>query len=150
VVYLIFELDGGRFALSAGQVIEVLPFLEIRALPQAPPGVAGIFDFRGIPVPVVDLSLTALGRPARRHFSTRIVVVRTADDTSRPLGLIAEKATSTIRRERSDFVDSGVTSTTAPYLGPIASDERGLIQLIEPTKLLPADVRRALSLPVAS
>jgi chemotaxis-related protein WspB len=151
VVYLIFELDGGRFALSAGQVIEVLPFLAIRPLPQAPHGIAGLFDFRGTPVPVVDLSLTTLGRRARQHFSTRIIVVRTGDDDQgRLLGLIAEKATSTIRRERADFIDSGVINATAPYLGPVASDERGLIQLIDPARLLSPDVRRALSLPLAS
>jgi chemotaxis-related protein WspB len=150
VVYLIFELDGGRFALSASGVIEVLPFVELRPIPQAPRGVAGIFDFRGSPVPVVDLSLIALDRPARKHFSTRIIVVGTGQIDDRRIGLLAEKATSTIRREHSDFVDPGITNAEAPYLGHVASDERGLIQLIDPAQLLPADVRRALSLPIAN
>ena len=64
--------------------------------------------------------------------------------TPRLLGLIAEKATETLRREPGDFVASGVKSDGAPYLGPVASDARGLIQWVQVDKLLPASVREVL------
>jgi chemotaxis-related protein WspB len=151
VVFLVFELDGGRFALSASQVVEVVPFVHVRPIPQAPLGVAGICEFRGAPVPVVDMSLIVLGRPAPRHLSTRIVIARSFDHSgnTRFLALIAEKATATIRRDPAEFVDSGITNDRASYLGPVASDERGMIQWIDATQLLPAQVREVLSIPSA-
>ena len=67
-----------------------------------------------------------------------------ATGAKRLLGLIAEKATETLRREPGDFVASGVKSDGAPYLGPVAHDARGLIQWVEVDKLLPAAVREVL------
>jgi chemotaxis-related protein WspB len=99
-----------------------------------------------MPVPVIDLSELALCRPARRHMSTRIIIVRypDGDGTQHRLGLIAEKATETVRRDPADFTDSGVSNNGAPYLGRVASDANGLVQWIEVDKLLPAAVRDVL------
>ena len=60
------------------------------------------------------------------------------------LGLIAEKATETMRRDPADFVSAGVTIDAAPYLGPVTADAHGLIQRIEVRQLLPASVRDLL------
>ncbi|HLG56487.1 MAG TPA: chemotaxis protein CheW [Vicinamibacterales bacterium] len=148
MIFLLFQLDESRFALDARQVVEVLPLVDIRRIPQAPDGVAGIIDFRGTPVPVVDLSLIILGRPAHRLLSTRLVVVRSADHSghTRFLGLIAERATGTLRREPADFIDSGVTTDGALYLGPVAADERGFVQWVDASQILPPLVRDALSM----
>ena len=98
MLFLLFQLGQDRYALDAGQVTEVLPLVEIKQVPQAPPGVAGVFDFRGAPVPVIDLSQLALGRPAQRRLSTRLIVVHHRDEggEQRLLGLIAEMATETV------------------------------------------------------
>ena len=149
MLFLVFQLGGHRYALDVRDVIEILPLVGITPIPQAPAGVAGIFDCRGVPTPVVDLSALALGRPAEHRLSTRIILVRQADADGRPraLGLVAEKTTSTIRRAAEDFVDAGVTSPGAPYLGPVAADARGLVQRIEVERLLPASVRDVLFQP---
>ena len=67
---------------------------------------AGLFNYRGAPVPVIDLSQLTLGRPAARRLSTRIVLVHYPDESggTHLLGLIAERATQTVRHEPSDFV----------------------------------------------
>jgi chemotaxis-related protein WspB len=148
VVFLVFELDGGRFALGANQVVEVLPFVAVRPVPHAPSGIAGICEFRGAPVPVVDLSLIALGRPALQRLSTRMVIASCPGPHGRTrlLALIAEKATATITRDPADFVDSGISNERAAYLGPVASDARGMIQWIDAARLLPPDLCDALSI----
>ena len=66
---------------------------------------------------------------------------------TRLLGLIAERATETIRRDPADFVASGVTGHGAPYLGPVATDSRGLLQWVDPGALLPPSVRDVLFAP---
>jgi chemotaxis-related protein WspB len=146
MLFLQFQLGKDCYALDSSQVVEVLPLLGIKQIPQAPAGVAGAFNYRGKPVPVIDLSELALGRPARLHMSTRIIIVRYPDGngTQHLLGLIAEKATETVRRDPAGFTDSGVINDGAPYLGPVATDPNGLVQWIEVTKLLPAAVRDVL------
>ena len=146
MLFLLFELGTDRYALDARQIAEVLPLVAITQFPQMPPAVSGVFNYRGAPVPVIDVSQLTLGRPAERRLSTRIVLVHYPDgaDGTRLLGLIAERATQTERRERADFVPSGVTSVGAPYLGPVAADARGLLQWIDVQTLLPPAVRDAL------
>jgi chemotaxis-related protein WspB len=146
MLFLCFQLGNDRYALDCSQVIEVVPLLDIKRIPQAPAAVAGAFNYRGKPVQVIDLSVLALGRPARRHMSTRIIIViyPDADGAQHRLGLIAEKATQTLRRDPADFTQSGVVNDDAPYLGPVATDANGLLQWIEVKKLLPASVRDVL------
>lgn len=146
MLFLLFELGRDRYALDARQVAEVLPLVDITAVPQAPPAVAGVFNYRGAPVPVIDVSQLTLGRPSARRLSTRIVLVHYPDATgrSRLLGLIAERATQAVHRDESDFVASGVTTDGAPYLGPVATDARGLVQRLDASTLLPPSVRDVL------
>lgn len=146
MLFLLFQLDQDRYALEARQVVEVLPLVNLKQIPHAPRCVAGLFNYRGRPVPAIDLSELTLGRPARSRLSTRIVVINYLGDNGEPhpLGLIAEKTTGTLRREPEDFVASGVSSDAAAYLGPVATDEQGLIQWIEVKQLLPASLRELL------
>jgi chemotaxis-related protein WspB len=146
MVFLHFRLGSERYVLDAAQVVAVVPWLTIRAIPQLPPALLGLIDYRGVAVPVVDLSLLALQRPARRSLSTRIVLVNYPDrrGTARLLGLIAERATETLRLERSDFVDSGIDHRDAPYLGPIARDAKGMLQWVTADRLLAPEIRDVL------
>ena len=146
MLFLLFELGHERYALDVRQVAEVLPLLTIKPIPQTPAAVAGVMNFRGVPVPVIDVSQLTLGRPSQRRLSTRIVLVHypDAEGGTRLLGLIAERATETLRREPADFLPSGVTSEGAPYLGPVTPDAGGLLQWIDVTTLPPPAVRDVL------
>ena len=144
MLFLVFQLGAHRYAIDASQVAEVLPLVAVNAIARAPEEVAGIFLYRGAPVPVVDLSQLLEGRPAERRLSTRIIVVHypagngAASGPTRLLGLIAERATETIRRDALDFVDSGVVNDQTPYLGAVAPDSRGMVQRIDIARLLSA------------
>jgi chemotaxis-related protein WspB len=146
VLLLVFQLGEHRYALDSGQIVEVLPQVEYRPIPQAPNGVAGVFNFHGAPVPLIDLAALALGMPSRVRMSTRIVLVNYLEPTGEThlLGLLAEKTTETIRRAESDFADSGVAVDSATYLGPVTTDAAGMIQRVEVNRLLPAAVRDVL------
>jgi chemotaxis-related protein WspB len=149
MLFLLFQLGQDRYALDTSRVAEVLPLVAITQIPQAPPGVAGLFNYRGVPVPAIDLSQLTMGRPAQSRLNTRIVLVHYPDGIggTHLLGLIAEKVTETVRRDKADFVASGVTNDRLPYLGPVATDARGLMQWIDVECLLPASVRDVLFTP---
>jgi chemotaxis-related protein WspB len=146
MLFLLFQLGEDRYALEIGQIVEVLPMVSVKAIPQAAPGVAGVFNYRGTPVPLIDLGELALGTPSRPRISTRIILVQYAEEAGKAhlLGLLAEKTTETLRRQEAEFVDAGVTVEAAPYLGPVTKDGRGIIQRVEVTRLLSADVRDQL------
>ncbi len=146
MLFLLFKLGKDRFALEASRVVEVLPLLALTRLPQAPRGVAGIFNYRGQPVPAVDLCELALGHPSEERLSTRIVVVRCAGPRgrSRLLGLVAEHASELLRKEAEEFIDPGVTIGGAPYLGPVLMDGQGSIQWLHEQRLLSDPVRNLL------
>jgi chemotaxis-related protein WspB len=146
VLFLLFQLGKDRYALEASRVVEVVPLLNLKTLPQAPPGVAGIFNYRGRPVPAVDLGSLTVGHPAGERFSTRIIIVNYPDETgtNRLLGLIAEHVTEMLRKDVRDFADSGVKLGGAPYLGPILMEGDSAIQWIHEDRLLPGPVRELL------
>lgn len=146
MLFMTFLLGDDRYALDASQIEEILPLVAFKSMSQAPNGLAGVFNYRGAPVPVIDLSELMLGRPAQRHLSTRILVVHYATDNGdkRLLGLIAEKAMETVRRDPTDFVSTGVGSERIAYLKPVAADAHGLLQWIDVKKLLPASLRDVL------
>jgi len=146
MLFLLFQLGQNRYALEASRVVEVVPLLGLQQLPQAPKGVAGIFNYRGRPVPAIDLGLLTLGQPARERFSTRIIIINYPDDsgTNHLVGLIAEHTTEMLRKDAKDFMDPGVKLGAAPYLGPILLDGTSAIQLIYEHRLLPEPVRRLL------
>jgi chemotaxis-related protein WspB len=146
MLFLLFELGHDRYAFDVGQVAEVLPRVRIRPLLQAPPGVAGVLSYRGVAVPVVDLSEVTIGTPTPARRSTRIVLVNYADGrgATRLLGFLAEHVTDTMRREAADFVAPGIGGDGAACSGRITTDARGVIQWVDVNSLLPASLRDVL------
>lgn len=146
MLFLLFQIGPDRYALEARHAVEVIPFVALKKIPHSPRGVAGIFNYRGRPVPAVDLCELTLGRPARELLSTRIIIVQFSEaGGSTPwTGLIAEQATGMMRRESAEFVASGVELSHAPYLGPVIMDAQGVIQLLHPEHLLTENIRKLL------
>jgi chemotaxis-related protein WspB len=146
MLFILFQIGRDRYALSAGVIIEVLPLINLKRVPGAPVGVAGILNYHGTPVPVIDLNEMTLAEPAAQRLSTRIILVKypLQAQNPHPLGLIAERATSMIRRSAQDFVETGVESENAPYLGRVVTDAGGLVQWIEVERLLTPELRDVL------
>lgn len=149
MLFLQFQIGPDRYALEASRVIEVVPLLGLKQVPQAPRGIAGLFNYRGQAVPALDLSEITTGQPAAERLSTRILIVRSdiPDQPDRLLGVIAERATSMLERSPEEFKNSGLASAAAPYFGPILLDEQGVIQWIQVNRLLPDSLRQLLFTP---
>lgn len=146
MLFLLFQLGEDRYAIEAAKIVAVLPLVTPKSLPRAPAAVAGVFDYGGEAVPLIDLSQLALGRSARPQRSTRILLVNypIADGELRYLGLIAEQAVETMACDPAEFEPSGVSQDDVRYLGPVISDPRGLLQWVRIEHLLPGFVRDLL------
>jgi chemotaxis-related protein WspB len=146
MLLLLFKVGGDRYALDARRVVEVIPLLQFNRIPRAPRGVAGLFNYRGQPVPAVDLSELMLNRPAGERLSTRIIIVEFPDAQGVPrlVGVIAEQATDLVRREVADLPDRAEAANSTPILGAVELDRDGVIQRIRAEKLIPENIREAL------
>ncbi|KQZ30526.1 chemotaxis protein CheW [Duganella sp. Root1480D1] len=141
---LVFHIGPDRYGLPLRQVRRVLPLLELKGIPLAPDSVAGLLNLHGDPIPVIDLSRIGGGAPSRQHFDTRIVVTDYAapDGTVHALGLMAERVHGVQDISPQDLAPSGVRG--APFLGRVAGDAKGMVQLVEVNDLLPAELRARL------
>lgn len=149
-VALQIEIGDTVYLLDVAHIVEVLPLAHVREIPGAPAGLAGALDYRGAPVPVVDLTQLILHRPAQRCLSTRLVLVRYptkqgAEDGSMPvLGLYAERATETLKVDRASFRQPAARSADRPFLGAVMLDDERLLQWIDLPQLLSGELRSAL------
>ena len=152
MLFMQFQTGSDRYALEAKCVVEVIPLLGLKQIPQAPRGVAGLFNYRGEAVPALDLVMLTTGEPAASRLSTRIIIVRLDINGLGPklIGVIAENATGTMRCNPEEFVDTGITPGSAPFLGPVLLDDQGIIQWIQEQKLLPEKLRRQLFTPAST
>lgn len=153
MLLLLFTLGQHRYALEARQVIEVVPLAELKEIPRAPDYVAGVLNYRGLPVPVLDITRMNQNYPSRVCMSTRIILVNysAAGAASKNiLGLMAERVIETAKRERDEFVATGVATPDAPYLGPVSNDANGMLQLMDIDELIPDEVRALLFPPATA
>ena len=143
MLLLLFTLGPHRYALEARHVIEVVPLAALKEIPRAPDYVAGVLNYRGTPVPVLDITRMNRNYPSRVCMSTRIILVNYCVDgaTTNILGLMAERVTETAKRERDEFQATGVAAPDAPYLGPVSNDADGMLQLMDIDELIPDEVR---------
>ncbi|QNB08139.1 chemotaxis protein CheW [Herbaspirillum frisingense] len=145
-LFLLFSLGAERYALSTAEVALVLPLSPCKALPGAPPWVAGLLPHGDGHVPVIDLSHLALGRAAAARVSTRLVLLHYHAGLPAPqlLGLILEQATETLRCDPAGFAPAAVRNEGAPYLGPVRPYQGGLLQRVQVEDLLDPATRALL------
>lgn len=73
--YLTFQLGEGYFTVNVLNVREILEYVKITRMPDAPPFMQGIINVRGGIVPVIDLRLKFGMEATEPKPSTRIVVM---------------------------------------------------------------------------
>lgn len=146
MLFVALRIAGGHYALAASDVAEVVPLVDLKPVPRAPRAVAGMFDHRGAPVPVIDLSLLAHDTPCRDSMTTRIAIVNYAggDGAVNRLGLAAEHMTNVFRADAADFEPAGVNPPETPFFGRVIRRPDGIVQLIEVADLLPPEVAGCL------
>jgi chemotaxis-related protein WspB len=146
---LVFHIGRERYALPLASIERVLPVAGLTPLPGAPRFVPGLLDLHGEAVPVIDLSRLAGSPPDAVRYDTRILLLEVqVAGRRRRLGLKAERV-SGVAEIGGPLMDAGVIA--APWLGPVAAAptpgpdaQAGMLQLLEPARLLAPDVEALL------
>jgi chemotaxis-related protein WspB len=150
MLLLTLQADESLYAVDVARVVEVVPRVNLRRLPHAPVCLAGVFDYRGIIVPVIDLGILLGSAPCRSLLSTRIVLVDSrpgeqAAPGPRPwlLGIIAERVSDVVSVKPEGVTSAAMQLPTAPYLGSIVELDHEMAQLIVIDRVLDESLRAA-------
>lgn len=132
MLMVLFYVGKDIFACDSEPIVEVVPKVILKKIPHAPEFCAGILNFGGLPVPVVDFSKIIENRPSVDSMHTRIMLFKNPDSENPApvLGIIAEKVTETTEREASDFLDPGVQVKDLPFLGGVLNIDGKVTQLV--------------------
>jgi chemotaxis signal transduction protein len=148
MTYILFEINGDSYAFPAKRIERIIPFVNARALPHAPEFVLGLLNYRKTSVPLLDLGALLGGGPTKSALSTRIMLTRYLDPDSSSskglLGLLAPSIVETIHIDESTLKPKGITIEQAPYLGPVAATDKGLIQVLELESILTETLKKSL------
>lgn len=138
MLMLLFSVEDERYAIESKQILKVLPLSKLNKPSQAPKQVAGLLNYQGRIVPIVDLRQLLRGTPCQLHLSTRIILVNfLQDEIPRTLGILAERVTQTIHQEQTQTLESDAIANTSPYLGNLITDTEGMIRCLKVESLLP-------------
>ncbi|MBU0734595.1 MAG: chemotaxis protein CheW [Proteobacteria bacterium] len=139
---LLFYLGDTMYTMKCEKVREVAPMVKLKQVPHTPDYFAGLFNYRGVIVPVIDLRRLIQGQPCQMRLSTRIILVDYVRDDHTPyiLGLMAERVTEAVRKSENAFVSPGLSMQEAPFLGGFVMENKEMIQYID-LDLLPNSFR---------
>jgi chemotaxis-related protein WspB len=146
MLMLLFQLGNGRYAVPAREVMEVASMVVLEPLPKAPDYIAGLFNYHGQHVPVLDLCKLVSNQSCSNRITTRMILVEFPLETggTRTLGLLAEQVTETLQLNEQEFTDTGISISDAPYTGRAAHTDHGLVQQLSVAELVPPDIQSQL------
>ncbi len=146
MLFLQFKSGDDRYLLEAKNVIEIIPFVHLKKIPKAPSYVAGLLNYRGKTIPVIDVCYLMTDKKCEPKLSSRIVLTNYNKDDGQQfcIGILNEHLTETVNWDESEFSSSGVNLEDEPYLDSVATDDKGVAQRINIAKLLPEEAYEIL------
>ena len=136
MLLLRLQTPNGRYVLDVTSVVEVIPFVHYTKVSHGPDFLSGVINFRGHPLPVLDLGLLIDATPCRERMNTRIILTRIALTERKKLffGIIAEGVSGTLRLERNYEESSEIL--LQELTNPQEADGQQLLQLLNMEKIL--------------
>jgi purine-binding chemotaxis protein CheW len=127
---ILLRLEGQKYALPLGCVVEVVRMAALAPVPDAPAHVLGLLDLRGRVVPVLDLRRRLGLAPAEPGLSTPICVVEAG---GRGFGLVADAVTDV--RPLAGPVDRLADASEDGPVAGVAHVDGRLVPVLDPARL---------------
>lgn len=148
---LLFDTTVGevdrRWAISCGAIVELLPVVQWREIPDSPPWMLGVFERQRALLPLIDLGKRLGGPATAPRLGSRIILVRLAPE--RPDGGLGGLFVGGVLGiDTIDWSSAGAHTGLACALdspfGPITPHHDTTVQLLHPERLLAGDDRQRL------
>lgn len=144
--FLIFRLNGSLYGIAAQYVEEIFFLPELTPISEVPPDIAGVLNWRGEIVPIIDL-LSRLGHRDRTYdLNDSIVMLKKQNEVSvaglrQRMGIIVNQACDVVAIAPSNistpFSQAGSSSSHLSYcVEGIAQINADIIMLLNPEQLL--------------
>jgi purine-binding chemotaxis protein CheW len=147
-----FLVGKEEYGLDIGTITEAIRPLPITPLPRMPQFVEGVINLRGIIIPVVDLrkrfGLTEIRNNPRKM---RMIMIRGAlhgtGGSQKPLALVVDSVREVLHipRRQIELAPAAATGEQAGFIGGVAKAMDRLIIIIDITKILSGEERKALA-----
>ena len=149
MLVLTFQVGDDRLALDIRRVREVVPRVRLERGAGSPPWLAGMFVYRGRPVPVLDLHRLLGAGECPPHLSSRIILVPLGAEGGPEtlVGLLAAQVADIREVQPSGQALPGLHAAGQPDLGLTLVEDGGILHLLDLDRLLPPPVRNLLSGP---
>lgn len=145
MLYLLLDAGSDTYAVAISSVEAVVQFAKLKQVPGAPSAIAGILNYHGQPVAVVDCGEMLAGTPSAPRLGTRIALCRMQlNGVDRLVGLLGENVVRTHSFEEEDFQPPSARSSRPECVGLVAVLNGRLVQRIVPEKTIQTDVLDAL------
>jgi purine-binding chemotaxis protein CheW len=108
---VVFALGPEEYALSIGDVQEIIRYVEPRSVASDSPWIRGVISLRGRIIPVCDLA-ARLGVPRGEREPAKIVVVEAGPST---VGLIVDDVTEVLTVSENDIERLRVSANAAEH-----------------------------------
>lgn len=133
---VIFRVSEARYAIPCERIIEVIPLIVLRAVPQTPAWVIGSFVYRGTLTPVLDLCQLMGDYACPMRLSSRIILTHCTlpDGRSIRAGLLAEHVTEARHLNATPLAGTSLGSTA--YLGAVLQEGGTLFQIVHTDRVL--------------
>ena len=133
--YCVFRSGRERFCLPVLDVEEVLDWPLLTKLPMGPPYLVGIFNLRGVIVPLIDIAITEGRRPGLLPKHVVVASLRSENQhEDLRIGIAADEVIGTYSVRSEDFLEQAPENV--PHcIGMLRHDDR-LALVIELRRLL--------------
>lgn len=134
MLYSKFHIGDDRYVVAISQITAIVPYVNLKSIPSLPEYAAGLLNYHGISVPVIDLCQLLLDRSCSRKLSSRIIVTTIKSNYGGVItvGFLVEHATETITADDEEFIDPRMRNPDIPFIGFVANFDDGMITRINP------------------
>jgi purine-binding chemotaxis protein CheW len=130
---VVFHLDEWRYALHLADVRRIVMVTEITPLPKAPAIVAGVVNYQGRIIPVIDIR-KRFNLPAREtRLSDHLVLAATS---RRSVALVADAVSGVVERPESEITAPDKIVPGLEYVEGVLKLDDGLILIHNLEKFL--------------
>lgn len=133
MLMLIFHIGDDCYGCSCDWIVEIVPNVLLKQLPHSPSYFAGLMNYSGESVPVIDFTTVMLDRPSNHLMSNRIIIFNDPikNKNFKQFGLIVEEVVEAVEMDVNLFVETGLEIKNTTFLKGIYNSESGSIQLIK-------------------
>ncbi len=141
MMLLMLKVSDNRYGINVVEIVEVVPHVLLQKLPKSPVIIAGLLNYRGHIVPIIDGSRLMGDRSVKKCLSSRIIIIKSEKMRSSCIGFLAENVTETLKVDDSQFTDASIGEGEKSVVDKVILDENGMIQHINVTRLIPNELK---------